>query len=93
MKINQNVPLRRIADTIRRASAPAAGFGGLFGINEGRVVDATNTYGGLEAHYDAWGPLNPFHWGEAILSLLYNTRSQAGAGTPYTCSVIRGCHP
>jgi hypothetical protein len=70
------------------------GFGGLFSINEGHVVDATKTYGGLEAHYDSWGPYNPLHWMfEALPSLFINTRGQAGTGTPYRCSVAGGCHP
>ncbi len=70
------------------------GFGGLFGIDEGHVVDATKTYSGLEAHYDSFGPYNPFRWiFEALPSLFINTRGQAGAGTPYTCSVVGGCHP
>ena len=66
------------------------GFGNLLGIDAGHVVA---TSGGVEAHYDSWGPLNPFHWMEAVLSLFINTRNQAGAGTPYTCSVVGGCHP
>jgi hypothetical protein len=66
------------------------GFGGLFGINEAHVV-ATSV--GVEAHYDPWGPLNPFHWIDSALSLLINTRNQARAGTPYTCSVVGECHP
>ena len=66
------------------------GLGGLLGIDEGHVVDATQ-YGGVEAHYDTFGPYNPLHWVlEALPSLFINTR---GSATPvqYTCSINGGC--
>jgi RHS repeat-associated protein len=61
---------------------------GLAGTNVPHVVDDP---AGIEAHVDHFGPANPIHWGEAILSLFINTRSQAGGGFTQTCSPGGGC--
>lgn len=61
---------------------------GLAGANVGHVVDDKT---GVEAHDDHWGPANPIHWGEAILSLFVNTRAEAGGGVPESCSPNSGC--
>jgi RHS repeat-associated protein len=61
---------------------------GMAGANVPHVVDNLR---GIEAHIDHFGPANPIHWGEAILSLFINTRAQAGAGFVQTCSPSGGC--
>jgi RHS repeat-associated protein len=61
---------------------------GMAGANVPHVVDDP---AGIEAHIDHFGPANPIHWGEAILSLFINTRAQAGAGFTQTCSPGGGC--
>lgn len=61
---------------------------GVLGPNVPHVVDQA---GGISAHIDHWGPGNPIHWGEAILSRFINTRQEAGAGVPEVCSPTGGC--
>ena len=61
---------------------------GMAGANVPHLVDDRR---GVEAHIDHFGPANPIHWGEAILSLFINTRDQAGAGFIQTCSPGGGC--
>jgi len=63
---------------------------GLFGAHVPHVVNLPLP-GGVEAHIDHFGPLNPLHWGEAALSLFINTRADAGAGVPEVCSPTGGC--
>jgi RHS repeat-associated protein len=71
-------------------------FGGpwrLFGFNAGHVAAGAGKSAapGLEAHHDAFGPLNPLHWLlESLPSLAINTRDSAVA-QPYTCSIAGGC--
>jgi len=65
------------------------GLVNLIGIDAGHVVAAD---GGVEAHYDSFGPYNPLHeLLEALPSLFINTRGSAVA-VPYTCSMNGGCH-
>jgi hypothetical protein len=61
---------------------------GMAGANVPHVVDDP---AGIEAHIDHFGPANPIHRGEEILSLFINTRAQAGAGSVQTCSPGGGC--
>ncbi len=54
--------------------------------------------GGIEAHYDSFGPYNPLHEAfEWLPALVFNTRAQADAPTSSTrtqwlCSINGGCH-
>jgi RHS repeat-associated protein len=68
----------------------ASGFA-LAGPDVAHIVDLPLSEGGVEAHIDHWGPANPIHWGESILSLFINTRAQAGSGVSKTCSPNGGC--
>lgn len=61
----------------------------LFGPNVGHL---SASLGGIEGHIDHWGPWNPIHWGEAVLSTFVNTRRGAGTGVRETCSPASGCH-
>ena len=60
------------------------GLGGLFGVEEGHVVDDPS---GIQAHYDAFGPYNPMHAMETIAGAIVNVPLGS-----YSCSVVGGCH-
>ncbi len=62
---------------------------GLASANVPHVIADLNS---IEAHIDNFGPANPLHWGESILSLFINTRASAGTGSFQTCSPVGGCH-
>ena len=57
--------------------------GDLFGADEGHVV---NGPGGIEAHYDSWGPFNPLHW----LTESWAGLVSQGPSQQYQCSA-NGC--
>jgi RHS repeat-associated protein len=59
------------------------GLGGLFGVEEGHVV---NNPSGIEAHYDAFGPYNPLHLMDTVAGAFINVPLGS-----YTCSAVGGC--
>jgi hypothetical protein len=62
-------------------------FGGLFDFEVGHVVADPD---GVQAHYDDFGPLNPFH---TLIQVPLGWIMGTTPPTTYTCSLIGGCNP